>query len=348
MADISKIDKNFVVKTSVEKDDIVFYNIEEEPFSIHGVFKEEGKFRRLPEDTAKKVSEGVYQLHTHTAGGRVRFVTDSKYVAISSKMNELGKMPHMALSGSTGFDLYADNIYKGTFLPHFAMEGGYDSVIELGDSKKSVITVNFPLCSGVDHLYIGLQKGALLEAAPAYTVDKPIVYYGSSITHGGCASRPGRSYQSIISREFDCDFINLGFSGVARAEDEMANYIKNLDMSLFVYDYDHNAPTVNHLKNTHERMFKKIREAKPDLPIIMMSRPKFYLTPDEENRLEVIRNTYNNAVLWGDKKVCLIDGSELTRLCKNEGTVDGCHPTDFGFASMAEALSNAIKEKGFI
>ena len=77
MTDISKIDKNFAIKTSIEKDDIVFYDADEEPFKVYGVFRENGRYTRMPADVAKKVSEGVYLLHTNTAGGRVRFTTNS-------------------------------------------------------------------------------------------------------------------------------------------------------------------------------------------------------------------------------------------------------------------------------
>ena len=167
--------------------------------------------------------------------------------------------------------------------------------------------------------------------------------YGSLITQGGCASRPGMSYQSIVSRKFNCDYINLGFSGNAKAEDEITDYIKNLEMSVFVLDYDHNAPTVEHLKNTHEKMFKAVRNAHPDIPVIMMSRPKHFLTEEEKERRKVVETTYNNAVASGDKNVYFIDGSLLTELCKDDGTVDNCHQTDFGFVSMANAVSRVME-----
>jgi len=124
----------------------------------------------------------------------------------------------------------------------------------------------------------------------------------------------------------------------------MAEYIGNLDMSVFVYDYDHNAPTVEHLLKTHEKMFKIIREKNPDLPIIMMSRPKFSLTQKEELRLDAIKLTYNNAKQNGDKNVYLIDGKTLMSLAENEGTVDNSHPNDLGFASMANALTDVLKQ----
>ncbi len=343
MSDISRVDKNFEVKTNIKKDDIKFYNIDEFPFKIYGIFKRDGKYRRLPEDVAKKVSEGVYASHNRTAGGRVRFVTDSSYIAISVKMDTVCKMPHMPWTGSAGFDIYSDNVFSGTFVPPFDLEDEYESLITLGENSLREITINFPLYSGVKQLYIGLQEDAVLQESTPYKNQKPVVYYGSSITQGGCASRPGMSYQEIVSRKLNIDYVNLGFSGNAKAEDEIINYIKGLEMSAFVLDYDHNAPTTEHLLNTHEKMFKAIRNENPDLPIIIMPRPKFNLTQVEQERAEIIKNTYNNAILKGDKNVYFISGRKLCSLCEDEGTVDRCHPTDFGFQSMANALCETIK-----
>ena len=259
-------------------------------------------------------------------------------------MENPGKMPHFALVGSAGFDLYADNEYSGTFEPPFDIKDGFESVVELGTGKMRDILIDFPLYSDVCKLYIGLEDGAVVEEPTPYRDAAPIVYYGSSITQGGCASRPGTCYQAYISRQFDIDHINLGFSGNAKAEPEISEYIRNLDMSVFVYDYDHNAPTVEHLNNTHERMFKEIREAHPDLPVIMMSRPKFYLNDEEKERRKIIEKTYENAISSGDSNVYFISGDELTELCGNEGTVDNGHPTDYGFAAMAAALSKVIEK----
>lgn len=344
MFDITKVDKNFIVQTEIKKDDIRFYNIDNTPFKIYGVYKQDGKYRRMPESIAKTVSDGVLRLHTNTAGGRVRFVTDSSYVAIHAKMSSIGKMPHFALTGSIGFDMYSEGKYIDTFVPPFDIENGYESVFEFKTREKREITINFPLYSCVEDLYIGLEENAFVGEPKPYKNTKPIVFYGSSITQGGCASRPGMSYQAIVSRKFDYDYINLGFSGSAKAEDEIIDYIKNLDMSVFVLDYDHNAPTAEHLNNTHEKMFKAIRATHPDLPIIMMSRPVNCLNGEEQERLRIIKNTYNNAVSFGDKNVYLIDNKALTKLCGGEGTVDGCHPTDFGFVSMAEAFCKVLKD----
>lgn len=349
MTKIADVDKNFSINTNINKDNVVFYDCEQEPFRIYGVTKENGKFRRMSEAAAKSVSEGVHMLHTNTAGGRVRFTTDSDYIAIHAEMDGVGNMSHMALSGSAGFDLYASfdtprECYLGTFVPPNNTTEGFDSVISLGERRNKLITINFPLYSNVNKLYIGLADDAALGKAPDYTIEKPIVYYGSSITQGGCASKPGSSYQSIISRRFDCNYINLGFSGNAKGEDEMTDYIKNLDMSIFVLDYDYNAPSTEHLKDTHARMFEKIRAVQPSLPIIIMPRPKHFLNSEEIKRRDVIENTYLQAKNKGDGNVYYIDNLELTELSEDNGTVDNCHPTDSGFLSMANALCRVIEK----
>lgn len=341
MTSIYEIDKNFKINTKIEKNDIVFYDAKK--LSLFGVFYKNGLYRRIPEDVARNVSEGVYRLHTNTAGGRVRFRTDSKYVAINTKMSGIGKMPHFALSGSCGFDLYIGKDYFATFMPPFDIADGYESVVELPWDGIKEITINLPLYSNVNELFIGVSNAATMEKPTPYKLDKPVVYYGSSITQGGCASRPGNAYEAIVTQELDVDHINLGFSGNARAEDEICDYICTLDMCAFVFDYDHNAPTLEHLQATHEKMFKKIRQNFPNLPIILMSRPKCALTEEEKARLKVIKTTYKNACNNGDINVHIIEGQELMTLCGDKGTVDHCHPNDWGFASMASVVGPVLK-----
>ncbi len=348
MAELSKLDKNFEVKTSIDKEDVKFYNVDEAPFKLYGIFREGDRYKRLPDEVAKTVNETVYYFHDATAGGRVRFVTDSSYVAIYTNLDKCTKGPHFAITGSCGFDLYVDNNFIRAIVPPFDVTNNYERVVELGTNESREITINFPLYTAVKDLYIGVQEGAIIKEPSPYKNIAPVVYYGSSITQGGCASRPGMSYEAIISRRFNCDHINLGFSGSAFAEDEIANYIKDLDMSLFVYDYDYNALSVEHLQNTHERMFKIIRNANPTLPIVMMSRPKFTLTDVEKERLAIIETTYKKALSDGDENVYFISGPELVAECKDEGTVDGAHPTDYGFACMAKGLGDLIEKHKLI
>ena len=348
MIDISKIDENFKVKETVEKDNLCYYDAEDAPFRIYGVKKENGRFRRMPEAVAAKVSTGVYNLHTLTAGGRVRFVTNSPFVAVHAVIKDISNSRCMPITGSAGLDMYAkeDGVekYVGTFIPPYGMEGGYESVVDFEEKKERLVTINFPLYSSLTKLYIGLEEGATLKEAPDYTYEKPIVSYGSSITQGGCASRPGNCYQQFLTRRFDCNHWNLGFSGCAKAEDAIIDWIKQLDMSVFLYDYDHNAPNTEYLQATHEKMFRAVREAQPGLPIIIMSRPQYYLNAREKKRLEIIRTTYEKAVAAGDKNVYFLDGPTLMADIKDNGTVDNGHPTDSGFASMAKAIIPILDE----
>ena len=349
MNKIEKVDKNFKIESKINKPDIVFHNILNNPFQIYGIFYENGKFRRMPESVARSVSEGVYSLHSNTTGGRVKFKTDSNYVAISAFVEPIGHLTNMPLAGSTGFDLYVKedgcDIYRGTFIPPCNVEDHFESVIDFDSTKTREITINFPVYTDVINLYIGISDASIIEKADSYKNEKPIVFYGSSITQGGCASRPGNIYPSIISRELGVDFINLGFSGNAKVEKEISEYIKNLNMSVFVYDYDYNAPTIEHLKNTHEAMFVDIREKNNDLPIIIMPRPKLYnfLTDEGKERFNVIKTTYENAVKRGDENVYFVSGDQLMNYAQSEGLVDNCHPNDFGFYSMAKALIDILK-----
>ena len=342
MSNIVEIDPNFKVETQIDKPDLRFYNAQEEPFRIYGVFYQDGKFRRLPESVAQTVSPSVLRLHSHTAGGRIRFRTNSTYIAIQAKMPVIGKMGHFALTGSAGFDVYNGTRHVKCLPPPFAIQDGYEGVVELGNAEMRDITIYMPLYSEVSQLHIGLSDQAIVEPPKPYTHETPIVYYGSSITQGGCTSRPGMGYESIVSRRLDTDYINLGFSGSAKAESEIAEYIKGLKMSVFVYDYDHNAPTMEHYEKTHEAMFRTIRDANPDLPIVCMSRPQYYVTPTVQQRMDIMRTTVENSRARGDNKVWMLTGPELMALTEGEGHVDGCHPTDLGFFSMAKAVGDLL------
>ncbi len=348
MKSLAEIDKNLKVETSIKKDDIKFFDANDSMFKIYGVSYENGKYRRMPEKVASSVSEGVLALHAHCAGGRVRFRTDSPYVAISVENNGIEYSANFSYTGKAGMDIYMNedgkDIHVGTYSIPEGTTNKYEGVVELGESKLRDITINMSSYCGVNKLFIGLREDSIVEECTPYADEKPVVYYGSSITQGAFSSRPGNTYEAIVSRRLNLDYINLGFSGNALAEDEMIDYINNLDMCAFVYDYDHNAPTPEYLKETHEKMFKAIRKKHPTLPVIMMPRPRFELCPHEKRRLEIIKETYNNAVNSGDKNVYLIDNKALCALCGNDGTVDLCHPSDAGFLSMAKAVGDILEK----
>ncbi len=350
---ITEVDKNFIVENKL-KENVKFYDVREEPFMVYGLYdmKSGGKFRRID----NPAEEG---LHMHTAGGRIRFKTDSDYIALWVKQKNYYDMAHITAIGRSGFDMYVreneEYRYAASFPPNsdscsynaeeIREKGHYVSVRTFSSKKMRDITLNMPLYNGIDEMYIILNDNANVEKAPDYKYTVPIVFYGSSITQGGCASRPGMCYTNIISRHLDADIINLGFSGSAKGEDSMAHYIANLDMSVFVYDYDHNAPDAEHLKSTHERFFKIIREKHPKLPVIMVSRPKKYLSDEEIRRKHIIFDTYKKAFDSGDRNVYFVDGSEMFGVFGGEEfTVDGAHPTDLGFFRMAEVIGSKIKE----
>lgn len=341
---IAEIDKNFALEKIINKDGMRFYNAAKPPFKVFGVIMDTGDFCRMPKSIAKSVNINIEALNFHTAGGRVKFKTNSQKISIIANMSHVGKMPHFAFSGSIGFDLYVNNRYNGSFIPNIGISDKLESTVCIENKGISEVTVNFPLYSGVKELLVGIEENAIISEADEYRIEDPIVFYGSSITQGGCASRPGNSYQAIISREFDCDYINLGFSGSAKAENEIIDYIKNLKMSVFVFDYDHNSPNTEHLAATHEKAFIEIRKQNPDLPIIIMSRPKYYLTKEEKARLNIIKTTYTNALEKGDKNVYFLDGKALMKTARDNGTVDNCHPNDLGFYSIAQALTTVFKK----
>lgn len=342
-------DKNFLTGTPDESG-LCFMNITEEPFVTYGLLPadKDGYHRMCPE-TAKASNDGVAWLNYHTAGGRVRFATDSETIAIKVEMGHLSKMPHMAFTGSCGFDLYEkcgdDNIYRGTFIPPVDLETGFSASVNAGKGGMRDYTINFPLYSGVNKLEIGLNKGSNLTYGEKYRDMPPIVYYGSSITQGGCASRPGNAYQTIVTRRFNVDHINLGFSGSAKAEPAMCDYLAGLEMSVFVCDYDHNAPTLEHLQKTLPVLIDTFRKKQPDTPVIMMSRPQCKPTEEEIARRDTVKSVYESQLAKGDRNIYFIDGTQITAvLAGDSATVDGAHPNDLGFMCMANSVSEVLKK----
>lgn len=345
--EVSKIDKNFTVSENIFREGQKFYSCEEEPFALYGVFREGERFVRMPREKAEAVSNGVKALSVHTAGGRVRFITDSPYVALVAQVGNYYNGNHFTLYGSSGFDAYINKpgdmpYYIGTFAVPDCKENEYQSIINLPLGEWE-ITINFPLYRSVKEVNIGLDGGASLKAPTPHKYEKPVLYYGSSITQGGCANRAGMSYQGILSRRLDCNFINLGFSGSAKGEDAMIDYLASLDPSVFVLDYDYNAVSPEHLDATHEKLFKTFRAAHPTTPVIIISAPmpEIFLTEGLRLRRETVRRTYNNAIAAGDTNVWFINGATLMT---TEGTVDRCHPTDLGFTLMADGIEPLLRE----
>ena len=345
MPDISEIDSNFAVEVNFPTDNLTMHRLPKEPFKIYGLLpKTEEGWLRLPSDVAERVSPSVFYLRRHTAGGRLRFCTNSQHIAIFATMPGVSKMSHMPLTNSGGFDIYRDNEFDLCFVPPKDMTSGYSSLRRYSGKKWREITIHFPSYSVLTDLVIGLDKDAEIKEPKPYRSDLPVVFYGSSITQGSSASHPGNTYEAIIGRRLWVDYVNLGFSGNARGEREIAEYIASLPMSAFVYDYDYNALTPDDLAKTHKRMFDIIREKNPTLPIIMVTRPKFKLEQDTAVRRDIVRATYDAARAAGDKNVYFIDGHQMMRDTVGDGgTVDSTHPNDLGFAVMAHTIGGVLK-----
>ncbi len=349
---IAELDKNIKVENSIGRDDVVWLNIKDIPVDVYGLYdyKNGDKFKRMDEAVAEKVSNGVKLLNYNTAGGRVRFSTDSPYIAIRTVQPPTEVVHNMCAMGQRGFDLFYDGPIKSTccgpYLPPVDNTKGYESIRFVKGGEMRNYTIVFPSYADVNELYIGVRAGSTVSNGKKYENDKPIVYYGSSITQGGCASKPSNTYQQMISAKYNLDYVNLGFSGNAKGEQAMADYISGMDMSVFVCDYDYNAPSVEHLQNTHKSLYETFRKKQPNTPIIFISIPNFsYDSETQHKRRDIVYSTYHYAINNGDKNAYFINGAQiLPQNLRHISTVDGYHPNDIGFLGMANSVGATILE----
>ena len=348
------IDKNMIVNTTIGDVPVVWHDVKQAPFSLHGFHDPLNTpyYLRVPRDVAEATSEGVDKLSRESAGGRVRFSTNSPYIAIKAKYLVVGRSPHLTLISSSGFDLYTEGEFGSRFIKEFRMPydmvDSYEQIIYVKGEVNRSYTINFPIHAVVESLEIGLKPGATLEAARPYRDFAPVVFYGSSIVHGTAATRPGYAYSAIISRDLNLDFRNIGFSGQAKGEQVLAEWMASLPMSVFVCDYDHNAPTVDHLKATHYPLYETVRAKNPDLPYIMVTRPDYWTLPNEQEhilqRRDVVMSSYLKAREAGDKNVYFIDGMSFNYAPHQyEMSVDSVHPNDAGFIRMADSIGTVIR-----
>ena len=340
--------ENFVIK---EKD-ARYIDARCAPCQLYGLCEplDGTPFKRMPRGVAEGVSETVAQLNGNTSGGRVRFTTDSKYLIVRAAMPCVLQRSNMPLLCTSGFDLYVHEAgretYESGFKPPVDMKDGYEAIHYFPDRRTRQITLYMPLFNDVTTLEIGVEPSASLTAGAAYAHQRPVLYYGSSITQGAAASRPGMSYEAQIARRLDRDFINFGFAGAARGERAIADYMAGLDYAAFVSDYDHNAPTPEHLQSTHFALYETIRAARPDVPYVMVSRPVTRYG-DEENarRRAIVMDSYARALKGGDRSVYFVDGYALFKEDGMEDCLaDGLHPNDLGLYRMARAIGKTLAQ----
>ncbi len=349
MPNITSIDPNHAPRPA--ENGILFHDPRRFPFTIHGLHAptETGSYRRLPAEVAEQTSPGVAWLARHSAGGHIRFATDAESLTLRVTVAPHVSMAHCTPMLENGFDLYLDTPRTSRFVDEFKFDpasNDYRVTVSLPAGEKE-LTLNMPLYGEALSVELGLAETARVWAHTPYTHELPIVYYGSSITQGACASRPGLSYQAILSRILDCDYINLGFSGSALAEDAIVAYMATLPMAAFVSDYDHNASSPEHLRATHHKMYRTIRESHPTIPYIMVTKPDFFWREDDIRRRDIIMESYLAARAAGDEHVYFLDGSAFfipaaPGESRADFTADNCHPLDTGFRRMATAMADVL------
>ncbi|MDR4890083.1 SGNH/GDSL hydrolase family protein [Fredinandcohnia sp. QZ13] len=340
------------------QDEIRWYSPKEKPFRISGFawFNKEERYRRLPAKPVYDIPPRVDELADNTSGGQICFRTNATKLEIKVKLTDAANMGHMTASGQCGFDVYVGDPgkqqYYATAIPSL-LEQSYEKTIWDFSSRSQHITeqfrevtLNFPLYQGVEEVLIGTNSSAIIEPPTPYDSDKRVIFYGTSITQGACASRPGMSYTNILSRRMNLEFINLGFSGSGRGEHGVALTIREIERpACFVLDYEANV-TYKEYKDTLIPFIETYREYHPDVPIIIVSRIPFVQDKaigeyeDYQNRREYSKSTVEKLQQQGDKNISFIDGANLLGELWHECTVDGIHPNDLGFMEMANRMEN--------
>lgn len=314
-----------------------------------------GNYRRLPIVEPGTLRHAVDELANNTAGGQIRFRTNATKLVIQARLFAPNTAEHIPATAVNGFDCYlgdyGSQLYYGTTrFPHDADHYEYVFYEALEPDMRGV-TLNFPLFQGVHEVRIGVNADAFLEEPLAYDHDGKVIVYGTSITQGGCASRPGMAYSNILSRRFNLEFINLGFSGNGQGDPEVAAFINEINYpSVVVLDYDTNCPTAQKLFDTMPVFIRILRERHPEVPIIVISRIPFGFEHAKRSSYQdrIERRTFQQELVnqlqsQGDRFIHFIDGADLLGEIWNECTVDGIHHTDLGFMQVAHGLTPLLQ-----
>ena len=311
----------------------------------------ESPFDRLPLRAKGTVSDAVWVHSQDSAGICARFTTDATKILCrwGLRSGELS-MAHMPATGVSGVDLFVrdgEGAWRWLACPRPDKQEMNAVLITGMDPGEREYLLYMPLYNGVSHCEVGVPKGRSLEPAAERGKGhrRPIVFYGTSITHGACASRPGTCHTALLGRRFDRPVINLGFSGNGKMETTVGQFLCELDPAVFVIDC---LPNMNGkmVADRIEPLVKQLRASHPKTPILLV-----------EDR------TYGNAFLLPSKRAhhaanrkALTDGLERLRKQKVRGltlvkgasllsdgdTVDGSHPSDLGFFHQAEVLAEAL------
>ncbi|GIP34421.1 SGNH/GDSL hydrolase family protein [Paenibacillus sp. J2TS4] len=355
--DVNKLDRWMKPDTEVQSG-MQWLSPRNEPFRISGFpwLNQDGRYRRLPAAPNWPIPPAVDSLANCTAGGQIRFQTDSRKLAIRVQLSGPANMSHMPSTGQCGFDCYVeidgDNRYGCTTVYDHTRTDYEVNLFDVDDKRMRSITLYFPLYQGVESVELGLETDAVLQAPVPYASDKKVIIYGTSITQGGCASRPGMAYPNIMSRSIPLEFINLGFSGNGRGEPELARILCEIENpGCYVLDYEANCVSPDKLRETLPEFIRILRASHPEVPIVVLSKIRFSrerLNPSLlQNRLinlQTQKETVERLRAQGDHNIHFYDGSTLLGDRYDECTVDGTHPTDLGFLLMADGLTPFIRQ----
>lgn len=313
-------------------------------------------FDRFPSKAEKSVPPPVWNLSRHSAGMLVRFATDAPVIhARWSVLNPTLALPHMPATGVSGLDLYArDEQGRDRWLAvgkptAQKMEQKLAGPVDpLPDRKKRLYTVYLPLYNGTESLEIGVDAAAAFEPV-APRKEKPIVFYGTSILHGACASRPGMAFPAILGRRFNRPTINLGFSGNGRMEPEVVALLAELDPCLYAIDCLPNMSAAQ-VAERAEPLVRQLRKARPDVPILLVEDRSFTSDPflkglrdGEAARRAELRQAHARLVADGVKGLGYLEGAAILG-DDGEAATDGSHPNDLGMVRYADAYERELKK----
>lgn len=311
-------------------------------------------FDRLPAKAEKVVRPPVWGLSRQSAGLAVRFVTDSPVIqARWTLTNPKGlAMPHMPATGVSGLDLYGrDASGKWSWIANGrpTTETNTATLANALPPGEREYLLYLPLYNGVSAVEIGLPKSAKLKKADERPAGhrKPVVFYGTSITQGGCASRPGMVHTAILGRRFDVPVINLGFSGSGTLDPEMVGLLGEIDAAVYVLDCLPNLGPQQVAERTVP-FVKALRELRPDTPIVLVEDRNYASAPwnagqkqRNEGNHAAYRKAFETLTASGVKGLHYLPGDKLIGT-DGEGTVDGSHPTDLGFLRQADAFADVL------
>ncbi len=312
-------------------------------------------YDRLPARAEKIVRAPVWNLAHDTAGMSYRFVTDADLLRARWKLRKPERlaMPHMPATGVSGLDLYVRDAGEWRWLANGRPEKpetNERTLVRGLKKEKREYLLYLPLYNGVDSVEIGLPPDASFAPAPERpSARKPIVFYGTSILQGGCASRPGLAYPSIVGRALDWPIVNLGFSGNGKTEPEMAALLAELDPAAYVLDSLPNLD-VAQVKERVEPFIAALRAKHPTTPIVLVENVNYTDTGFIESRRAKVyeantylRKLYDRLVKAGDQRLHYLHASHLLG-GDGEDTVDGTHPNDLGFMRMAQGATPILRE----